>query len=103
MDEMNQGLNVLNREASETLFSFPDQIRKIREIVVRKTTDPPYKIFAVFRKMVGDRREDRMKHLPGTGTGQIPAFRREFLQDRNIFLVKFTWHDVSTGLLFLRL
>lgn len=97
MDQVYERFYILHRETSEALLAFPDQICDICEIVVGKTADTPDKIVAVLGKMVGDRGEDRMKHLPGAGAGQVPAFGGEFLQYCNILLIEFARHDGNPG------
>lgn len=102
MKQVHERFHILNGQAPETLFALSDEIRDIGEFVVIQAADAPDKVFTVLGKMVGDRWQDRMEHMPGAGAGQIPAFRRKFLQQRNVLLIEFSWHDACTRVIIFR-
>ena len=102
MDQVHQRFDILHREAPKALLALLYQVRDIGEFIVTQAADAPDKIVAVLGKMVGNRGQDRMEHMPGAGAGQVPAFRREFLQYRNILLIEFAWHGGSTRIIILR-
>jgi len=102
MDIVDKSFHILYRQAPEALLAFPDHIGDVGEFFGAQAADAPDEILRVFGKMVGDRRQNRLEHMAGGGTGLFTPLRCKFLQDRDILVIEFTWHGECFRIIILR-